>query len=116
MIPLIEEEIERKCFAILKAKQKYVVEMPTFFEVRGLDYKNDDYYVAFIMADIHSRKQRIMKRNNLTEQEAQDRIFSQLKDEEKMKVADEVIRNYDPEIFTKSVEEFIKDWEEGHVI
>ena len=64
--------------------------IPLLFEV---SWQNRFDKIIFVSANEEIRLNRLMKRNNLTKQEAKSRINSQQKEEEKIKQSDFVIYN-----------------------
>jgi len=93
MLPKIQEEIEHKKFALSMADQKYIIEMPTYFETRGLK-KDNESFVIMIQADKDVRLKRIMERNkHLSIQDILDRMKSQIQPSEKVQYCDEIIWN-----------------------
>lgn len=89
---------------MLKKKEDYieqgekcvVLDIPLLFESK-LTSLADQTLVVYV--DAETQRKRLMERNQLTEQEAMDRIRSQMPLEEKAKLADELINN------TRSIEE-----------
>lgn len=83
---------------MLKKKEDYieqgekcvVLDIPLLFESK-LTSLADQILVVFVNAK--TQRKRLMERNQLTEQEAMDRIGSQMPLEEKAKLADELIDN-----------------------
>lgn len=69
---------------------------PIFYDaallVEGGSYKNF-HGLVIVAADADTQKERLMRRNNLSADEAQQRIDAQLPIEEKIRVADHVIWN-----------------------
>jgi dephospho-CoA kinase len=89
--PLILAEIG-KLLQIYRSKHEEVVvlEAPLLFET-GLDRHVDEVWV--VMVDSQTQVKRLMERDRLTEQEAGQRIRSQIPLEEKVARADRVIDN-----------------------
>ena len=93
MLPRIQLDIDFWCNYYERKRKQYVIEMPTFFETRGLK-KHDDYEVILIVADKDIRVQRILKRNkHLSIQDVLDRMKSQIEQSKKVKFSDKVIQN-----------------------
>lgn len=93
MSPRIQLDIDFWCNYYEGKRKLYVIEMPTFFETRGLK-KHNDYEVILIVADKDIRAQRILKRNkHLSIQDVLDRIRLQIKPSEKIEFSDKVIWN-----------------------
>jgi dephospho-CoA kinase len=93
MLPKIQEEIEHRKFALSMAEEKYVIEMPTYFETRGLK-KDLESFIIMVRADKDLRLKRIMERNkHLSIQDVLDRMKSQIDPSEKVQYCDEIIWN-----------------------
>jgi len=96
MIPKINDEIEAKYFEMSYAS-KYIplfIEMPTFFETRGLSYEHYDYYIIHVHASRDIRTDRILKRNpHLSDSDVEKRINSQIDSDKKMKYSSYNIEN-----------------------
>jgi len=90
---IIHPHIIKKTNEVIAKKYKTVdiiVDAPLLFEV-GLDRVCDK--VIVIYAKYHLQLKRLMKRDNLSKQEAEKRIALQMPIEEKMKLADITIDN-----------------------
>lgn len=86
--PLIFQEMQS---LITNCLDKHIIfEVPLLFEA-GLDQHFD--YIITVSASPENQLVRLMKRNNLTEDEAKKKIASQLSNELKEKKADFVIHN-----------------------
>jgi len=93
MVPKIQEEIEHKKLALSMAGRKYVIEMPTYFETRGLK-KDNESLVIMVQADKDIRLKRIMERNkHLSIQDVLNRMRTQIQPSEKVQYCDEIIWN-----------------------
>lgn len=103
--PLVKIEIEK----IFKQDLKIVfISVPQLFEA-GFESMFDK--ILFITSDVNIRKERLMKRNNLTEIEALLRIQAQIKDEEKISKSDYVIENNsDLTSLKQNVEKFLDQY------
>jgi dephospho-CoA kinase len=90
---IIHPHIIKKTNEVIAKKHKttdIIVDAPLLFEV-GLDRVCDK--VIVIYAKYHLQLKRLMKRDNLSKQEAEKRIALQMPIEEKMKLADITIDN-----------------------
>lgn len=81
------EEIERNR---KEGEGIIVLDAPTLFE-SGADRECD--YVVSVIADEQSRKERIIRRDGLTQQEAQERISAQHDEEYYKSRSDEILEN-----------------------
>lgn len=88
--PLIIDEIDRIIRVCKQNEEKIIISAPLLFEV-GLDKKFDK--IILVTADENLRLKRLMKRNNLSKQEAQARIDSQIPQEEKVSKSTFVLHN-----------------------
>ncbi|MBR3119321.1 MULTISPECIES: dephospho-CoA kinase [Oceanobacillus] len=89
--PAIRERIfERKDAHIKAGEQCVVLDVPLLFEG---DYSKVVDRTIVVAVDEAVQLERLMKRNELTEEEARERINSQLSIKEKAKLADAVIDN-----------------------
>ncbi|WP_041090928.1 dephospho-CoA kinase [Jeotgalibacillus soli] len=84
-------------------KQTIIMDIPLLFESK-LQWMVDKIIVVFVEAE--TQKERLMKRNQYTEEEAQARISSQLSLAEKAKQGDAVINNGGT--IEESIEQLIK--------
>lgn len=73
-----------------------VLDIPLLFEAK---YEKEVDEIMVVFVDPNTQIERLMKRNNLTKKEAQERISSQMSLEKKMEQADVTIDN------TKSIQE-----------
>ena len=91
MFPYI---IRRLCEEIERSRREgegiIVLDAPTLFE-SGADRECD--YVVSVIADEQSRKERIIRRDGLTQQEAQERISAQHDEEYYQSRSDEILEN-----------------------
>ena len=91
MFPYI---IRRLCEEIERSRREgegiIVLDAPTLFE-SGADRECD--YVVSVIADEQSRKERIIRRDGLTQQEAQERISAQHNEEYYKSRSDEILEN-----------------------
>lgn len=90
MFPYI---IRRLCEEIERSRREgghHCVGCPTLFE-SGADRECD--YVVSVIADEQSRKERIIRRDGLTQQEAQERISAQHDEEYYKSRSDEILEN-----------------------
>lgn len=85
--PKIKEFIEN-----IKTEETVFVSVPQLFEA-GMESLFDK--IIFISAPVEVRLERLMKRNNLTKEEAMMRINAQMSEEEKIPRCDYVIVNKD---------------------
>ena len=87
--PLIYKRIESLAEALDKMKKPYLVDIPLFYETQRYPIAK----TLVVYAPVKLQLQRLMKRENLTQKEAQKRIDMQISIEEKRKNADYVIDN-----------------------
>ena len=87
--PLIKEEIIKQSRIFESQNKPYFVDIPLFFE--KMNYPIAKSLVIYTPKDI--QVQRLMKRDNIDEQEALLKISNQMDIEEKKKLADLVIDN-----------------------
>ncbi|WP_339286020.1 dephospho-CoA kinase [Oceanobacillus sp. FSL K6-3682] len=89
--PAVRKQMLKKKEDYIEQGEKCVVlDIPLLFESK-LTSLADQILVVFVNAK--TQRKRLMERNQLTEQEAMDRIGSQMPLEEKAKLADELIDN-----------------------
>lgn len=89
--PAIRKEMLRqKDHHLANGKKIVILDIPLLFESK-LEHFVEQILVVATSREI--QKQRLMARNGLTEQEAMERMNSQLSIDDKAKWADEVIRN-----------------------
>jgi len=87
--PLIFKEIEKQSKVLDNKEEPYLVDIPLFFETNR--YPIERSIVVYIPQKM--QLERLMKRDNSTQQEAQNRIDSQLDIEEKKQKATYLIEN-----------------------
>ena len=87
--PLIENEIIKESKIFEEQNKPYFVDIPLFFE--KMHYQIPKSLVIYTPKDIQI--QRLMKRDNIDENEAKLKISNQMDIEEKRKLADMVIDN-----------------------
>lgn len=85
--PMVFEEMDRRLEA-LQSAPIVVLEVPLLYET-GADKGCDEVWTVSVPYEEQLR--RLMRRNNLTEQEAERRILSQMPNKEKNHLADRVI-------------------------
>ena len=103
--PLIKEEIETS-FNVYSDEDAVFISVPLLFEVgwEGLFDK-----IVFIKSDDNIRLERLINRNGYSKEYAQQRINSQIPQNEKINKADYVIENNSTkDEFIKKVENFIE--------
>lgn len=107
--PAIREEMHRqKDEWIARGEQTVIMDIPLLFESKLQSFV-DKIIVVSVKPEI--QKSRLMARNELTEQEADERISSQLPMEEKEQGADAVIFNNGTLQETeKQLESILKQW------
>jgi len=88
--PLIFDEIERQSNKLDTLKERYIIDIPLFFESKGR-YPIEHSIVVYTEKNI--QLQRLMLRDGSTKIEAQQRIDSQLPIEEKRDLATYIIDN-----------------------
>lgn len=107
--PRILAEMEmllEKC-RMCGAGRVIVLDVPLLFEV-GLDRLVDEVWVVAV--DYSTQLERLMKRDNLSEEEARRRIAAQIPMDEKIRRADRVIDNrFAPEETKRQVREIWED-------
>lgn len=87
--PEVRNELN-KIFDLSKTDEIVFVSVPLLFEAHFEDMFDKS---ILVMTDNKIRLERLMKRNNLSEEDAQLRINSQMPQEEKVKKVDFVIKN-----------------------
>lgn len=87
--PEVKKAVD-KFFQKNKNKRIVAVSVPQLYET-GWEVYFD--YVLLVVADDKTRLERLLKRNNFTEEAAQKRLAAQISQEEKAKKADFVINN-----------------------
>ncbi len=115
MVCKILVEIEHQATIFEMEHLDFVIEAPTYFEVRNL-VKGKNDLVILITAPEEIRMERILKRNpNLTKKEIYNRILSQLNENKKKELSDYVLSNIERSIFEKEIIEIIGRLQEGGV-
>lgn len=90
---IIHPEVKKEILKIFELDEKIVfVSVPQLFET-GFETLFDK--IIFVSADENVRLERLMKRNNLAQEEALKRISAQIKEEEKISKCDFVVYNND---------------------
>lgn len=88
---IIHPQVKKEILEIFKLDEKIVfISVPQLFE-SGFDSLFDK--IIFISADENLRLERLIKRNNLSQEEALKRISAQMSEEEKILKSDFVIKN-----------------------
>ncbi|HGO9420269.1 TPA: dephospho-CoA kinase [Bacillus cereus] len=107
--PAVREEMNRqKEMYIKEGMQAVVLDIPLLFESKLTSLVDRILVVA---VKPHTQLERLMKRNNFSEEEATARIQSQMPLEEKVKNADEVINNDGTIMGTKTqLQVILKKW------
>ncbi|PFU69186.1 dephospho-CoA kinase [Bacillus thuringiensis] len=107
--PAVREEMNRKKEMYIKeGMQAVVLDIPLLFESKLTSLVDRILVVA---VKPHTQLERLMKRNNFSEEEATARIQSQMPLEEKVKNADEVINNDGTIMGTKiQLQVILKKW------
>ncbi|PEV06409.1 dephospho-CoA kinase [Bacillus thuringiensis] len=107
--PAVREEMNRqKEMYIKEGAQAVVLDIPLLFESKLTSLVDRILVVA---VKPHTQLERLMKRNNFSEEEATARIQSQMPLEEKVKNADEVINNDGTIMGTKTqLQVILKKW------
>ena len=100
---IIHPKVKEEILKIFKLDEKIIfISVPQLFEA-GFDELFDK--IIFISAEQNIRLERLMKRNNLSKEEALKRIFAQMSEDTKKSKSDFVIYNNDD---FKNLEENIK--------
>lgn len=87
---IIRQELLARRDDLLQKHEVVFMDIPLLFE---LDYRSQLDQVWLVYLDPAQQLERLMKRNNYTEEQAKKRIAAQLSLEEKKKLADQVIDN-----------------------
>ncbi len=87
---IIRQELLARRDDLLQKHEVVFMDIPLLFE---LDYQSQLDQVWLVYLDPAQQLERLMKRNNYTEEQAKKRIAAQLSLEEKKKLADQVIDN-----------------------
>lgn len=106
--PIVRRLMDEEKAAALSEGKVVVMDIPLLYE-NELEHTVDEVWVVYVSYDI--QKMRLMKRNELSESEADARINSQMSMDEKRDKADIVIDNcYDLDSLYKRLEALIKDY------
>jgi len=87
--PLIKEEIESLAQIFEKLQKPYIIDIPLFFETKNYDIKE----VALVYAPLKVQRERLMKRDDFTQEEANNRLNAQISIELKKAGSSFVIDN-----------------------
>lgn len=102
--PKIRAKIYEKASKLEELNLPYFVDIPLFFEKGGYEFKN----VLLVYASKDLLIKRIMKRDNLEFSEAQNRVNLQLDPQEKLNLANFVVRNEsDLKSLNSQIDDFI---------
>ena len=103
---IIHPEVKKEIIKLFNLNEEMIfISIPQLFE-SGFDKLFDK--IIFISADENIRLERLIKRNNLSKEEALKRIAAQDKEEEKISKCDYVINNnYDIEHLKKEINKII---------
>lgn len=105
--PIVRRLMDEEKAAALSEGKVVVMDIPLLYE-NELEHTVDEVWVVYVSYDI--QKMRLMKRNELSESEADARINSQMSMDEKRDKADIVIDNcHDLDSLYKHLEALIKD-------
>lgn len=106
--PIVRRLMDEEKTAALSEGKVVVMDIPLLYE-NELEHTVDEVWVVYVSYDI--QKMRLMKRNELSESEADARINSQMSMDEKRDKADIVIDNcHDLDSLYKHLEALIKDY------
>lgn len=106
--PIVRRLMDEEKAAALSEGKVVVMDIPLLYE-NELEHTVDEVWVVYVSYDI--QKMRLMKRNELSESEADARINSQMSMDEKRDKADIVIDNcYDLDSLYKRLEALIKNY------
>ncbi len=106
--PIVRRLMDEEKAAALSEGKVVVMDIPLLYE-NELEHTVDEVWVVYVSYDI--QKMRLMKRNELSESEADARINSQMSMDEKRNKADIVIDNcHDLDTLYKRLEALIKDY------
>lgn len=106
--PIVRRLMDEEKAAALSEGKVIVMDIPLLYE-NELEHTVDEVWVVYVSYDI--QKMRLMKRNELSESEADARINSQMSMDEKRDKADIVIDNcHDLDSLYKRLEALIKDY------
>jgi dephospho-CoA kinase len=103
--PLIKKTIEKESLKIETYKVPYIIDIPLFFETKNYPIKK----VVVVYAPKKIQLKRLIKREELNEEEAKKRIEAQIDIEEKKKLADFIIDNSkDLKYLQSQIDEFVE--------
>ncbi|MEK4758351.1 dephospho-CoA kinase [Macrococcoides caseolyticum] len=106
--PIVRRLMDEEKAAALSEGKVVVMDIPLLYE-NELEHTVDEVWVVYVSYDI--QKMRLMKRNELSESEADARINSQMSMDEKRDKADIVIDNgHDLDTLYKRLEALIEDY------
>lgn len=106
--PIVRRLMDEEKAVALSEGKVVVMDIPLLYE-NELEHTVDEVWVVYVSYDI--QKMRLMKRNELSESEADARINSQMSMDEKRDKADIVIDNcHDLNSLYKRLEALIKDY------
>jgi len=106
--PIVRRLMDEEKAAALSEGKVVVMDIPLLYE-NELEHTVDEVWVVYVSYDI--QKMRLMKRNELSESEADARINSQMSMDEKRNKADIVIDNcHDLDTLYKRLEALIEDY------
>ncbi|RDU65457.1 dephospho-CoA kinase [Helicobacter sp. MIT 14-3879] len=91
--PKIKEEIYKETRKLESNNTKYFIDIPIFFEMKAKNNAFDIYNILLIYAPKDLQIKRIIKRDNLSYEDAVKRIENQIDIEEKKKLATYTIEN-----------------------
>lgn len=88
---IIHPEVKKEILKIFELKEDFIfISVPQLFEA---NFEALFDKIIFISADENLRLERLMKRNNLSKEDAQKRISAQMNEKEKISKSDFVIYN-----------------------
>lgn len=110
MHPEIEKVILQKALSLEKMHKYYFLDIPLFFEVGGRKVYNAKW-ILLIYCSKELQIERLCKRNNLSKEQALQRINSQISLELKKGLSDEIINNSKSlEHLQNAIELFLKKY------
>ncbi len=87
--PLIKEDIQKQASFCESKSVPYIIDIPLFFENQNYDIKE----VALVYCKKEQQLQRLVNREGLSEKEANERVNSQMKIDDKKQLATFIIDN-----------------------
>ncbi len=87
--PLIKKEIAKQSKYFSDKKEPYIIDLPLFYESKNYDIED----VIVVYCTKEQQLQRLMSRNNISKEEAQQKIDTQISIDEKRKLAKYIIDN-----------------------